>query len=470
MSRTMTSALVAVFLAAFLTFASVPASAQDESQLPVARASVTPGEAVTVGQPVTVEVEVLVPTFFRNAPRFPDLDVADALVVFNDRGRNLTERRGGRTWAGQSRSYTIYPQRPGSFEIERIDIALSYSAGGSDVANVRVSPPPVRFEATVPEEAAELDYFIATSALSLEEIIEVAAPAGAAAAPTIRTLRVGESLTRTVTVTVQDALSMVVPPLDLGSPDGLAAYPAQPQVTDTGGERGARIVGTRVESTTFVAEREGRYTLPAVELAWWDVTAGALQQASAAALEVEVVANPDLAPEFALPGEDADRFRTGEAGATRISVADTLRRWGPVLLGVVILLYVGRRSLQHLGLDLEQLVRGDAAAREERRRFRAFRQAARSQQAAETARAFMRWLDFRGRRPGTYRAFAVEAQDSQLDREARSLGDSLYGKRATEPAAWSGRALAGGVERVRRRARERKEAAANAPVLPPLNP
>jgi hypothetical protein len=262
---------------------------------------------------------------------------------------------------------------------------------------------------------------------------------------------------------------MLVPPLDLGSPDGLAAYPAQPRVNDTSGERGGRIVGTRVESTTFVAESEGRYTLPAVELAWWDVATAELRQATADAIYIEVVANPDLAVAFALPEEDPSVLGGGEPSA-RISVLDALRRWGVPLLGLAAFVYLGAWVLRRFGVDVEDLLRGDATDREEELRFRAFRDAARSQQAAETARSFMRWLDFRNRGPGTFAAFAAKARDAELYDQARALAESVYGRPEAAPREWSGRVLASRVEKARREASKKEEAASAEPALPPLNP
>ena len=453
----------AVLMATFVLW---PAAAQDQAEQPIARARVTPDAVVTVGQPVTVEVEVLVPTFFSGAPRFPDLDVADALVIFNDRGRNISERRGGRSWAGQSRSYTIYPQRAGTYEIPRIDVEVRYSAGGANRTSATVSPQPVRFEATVPAAAEGLGYFIATTGLTLDEKIEAAQPQESTE---VLTLRRGDSFTRTITVTVQDALSMVVPPLDLGAPEGLATYPAQPVVEDTGGDRGEPIVGTRVESTTFVATEEGRYRLPTVELAWWDVAAEELRTAGAEAIDIEVVANPDLVTEFVLPVDDEEMLGGETAPGTRISLVEYARRYGMPVLAMLLVAYGVTRLARRPGLDIGRLLHGDPDVQEEVRLFRDFCEAARSHRGADTARAFMRWLDRWNRRPGTYAEFSAAAADADMDREARALGASLYARPAAEPISWSGPMLARNVERARRRARK-KEAAEERPPLPPLNP
>ena len=65
-----------------------------------------------------IVVEVLVPSYFTGAPRFPELDIAGALTIFEPRGANFTKREGRTTWAGQRRSYTVYPERAGQYNVD----------------------------------------------------------------------------------------------------------------------------------------------------------------------------------------------------------------------------------------------------------------------------------------------------------------------------------------------------------------
>ena len=108
--------------------------------------------SVTVGQPVTLTVDVYVPSFFTGAPRFPQLEVKDAVVVFIDEGTNLNQRAGQQDYAGQRRSYRIYPQREGEFVVP--DFAVKVSFTGED-GPTRV-PAPAKggsFQATIPAGA-----------------------------------------------------------------------------------------------------------------------------------------------------------------------------------------------------------------------------------------------------------------------------------------------------------------------------
>ena len=111
----------------------------------------------------------------------------------------------------------------------------------------------------------------------------------------------GESFTRTITMTATDAFAMMLPPLSFPPVDGLGVYPAQPRVSDTSGERGETRVGKRVESVTYVLQKAGEYRLPAIEIDWWDTAAAGLRRASLPELAFNVAANPACRPRSPCP-------------------------------------------------------------------------------------------------------------------------------------------------------------------------
>ena len=432
-----------------MAVSALPLLAQEPAEpepRPFARARLEPGPRVTVGQPVTVVVEVLVPSFFTGAPRFPALDVDDALAIFKDRGINFTERVDGETWAGQSRGYDVYPQRPGEFEIEAIPVRVRYrSESGGVRTEVTVTPPPVSFEAVLPPEAADLPYFISTTQLGIEQSFD-REPG---------TLKVGEAFVRTITMTVEDALSMVIPPLPADRLPGLAVYPDPPEVTDEGGERGERIVGRRVERITYVAEEAGEYRLAPIELAWWDVGAKSLRTATLPALDVHVEPDPGAGAEIPLPPEEIAGEPAAAESRPRVSLVDLLRRWGPPLAAGALFLYLFARLWRRIQ---PAVCRRFADARLERREseavyFARFRRAARSGDPRATWNQWIAWLDRAHRGPGcaTIRAFVQGTGNPDLEREAQALDALLFAGDGSGERPWSSRALYQAVSRTRRR-------------------
>ena len=401
---------------------------------------------MTVGQPVTVVVEVLVPNWFTGAPWFPSLDVADAIAIYEDRGGvNFTESIEGETWAGQSRSYDVYPQRPGRFEI------AADSGPGALQARDQAAGAGRWFAATgalrgrlATRRRGSALFHQQRQSSSLEQSFD--RPAGEAEGRRgFRSHGHGH--------VVEDALSMVVPPLPTVDVPGLASYPDPPVVRDEGGERGEPIRGRRVESTTFVAEREGRYRLEPIELVWWDVGADTLRTASLPAVDILVEANPDAAAEIALP-EDEAAAEAPSKGTDRLSLRD-LFRW---LLLLAILVVAGRFGAGRLP-ELRRRLEAERRKREqsEAAYFERFRSAARSGDELATWNRWIAWLDrsHRGPETATVRGFVEAAGDDELQRLAGVLTARLFCDSATvdDGDQLSLPRLAQRVAAVRRRAR-----------------
>ncbi len=442
-------------IAVLLAVAAIPLVAQETSEggaqaepQPFARSRLEPGDRVTVGQSLTIVVEVLVPTWFTGAPSFPSLDVGDAIAIFEDRGINFTERIEGETWAGQSRSYQVYPQRSGEFEIAAIPVRVRYMSPSSGPRGEKtVSPPPVRFNAIVPPGAEDLSYFISTTELAIEQSFD-REPG---------TLKVGDAFIRTITITVKDALSMVIPPLPLDAAPGLAVYPDPPEVWEKGGERGQQIVGIRVERTTYVAEKAGDYQLAPLELSWWDVQSERMQTSNLPALDFYVEPNPGLMAEIPLPPEDAIESPAGAKSKARVSLLELLRRWGiPLTFAWLIFWLLSRLWRRYQPALSRQLADSRRRRREsEAVYFARFRRAVRSDDPRSTWNELAAWLDRIHRGPGaaTIRAFVEASGDSALERQAEALEELLFARREGVESGWSKRSFYRAVSNARRKLR-----------------
>jgi len=412
------------------------AVAQEEPG-PLARASLEPDVPVTVGEPVVLTVEVLVPSWFTGAPRYPEVDLPDAMVIFEEQGGfNFNERIGGTSFAGQRRQYRIYPMRPGGFDLTDLAVEVRYAVNARPSAPTPVPLDPLSFEATVPEEAAGLDYFVAATEIQLSGDLE----------PEPKGLKVGDALTRTVTTTARDAFAMLLPPLPLESIAGLALYPDPPRVSDSGGERGAARVGERVESATYVLQEAGEYELPAIELAWWDVEARRMRRAGIPAVRFSVAPNPTLVEEIPLPEET---MATSEAPAPPPPTwRDVLRRWAPWALLAVVMIVVAAGPVWRLGQRLAARLADWQRRRSESEvaYFDRFRRAAASADPIATYKGLLAWLDrcYRGPAAATVEAFVRSAEEPQLTREAEALDHRLFGEPSSRPesGSWSGRRLA----------------------------
>ena len=83
-------------------------------------------------------------------------------------------------------------------------------------------------------------------------------------------IKVGEPITRTITVTAKGQRASLIPPFsEPSSVQNYKTYQDQPQLKDQKTSQG--FVGIRTESEAIVASIEGELTLPELKVQWWDV-------------------------------------------------------------------------------------------------------------------------------------------------------------------------------------------------------
>lgn len=433
---------------------------------PIVRTRLDPSGAVMVGQPVTLTVEILVPTWFLKAPKFPTfLDVPNAIAEYLEGSNvNLSERIGSDTWAGLSRQYRVYPQLPGKVEIPPVEISIVYALPDTRPSEpLTVSSRPQTVTARIPSQAADLGYFISTSKFTLEQALD----------PDPKDLKVGESLTRTITMTVAESSTMMLPPVTFKPIEGLAVYPAPPIIKDTGGERGEARIGTRVDEATYIVEEEGDYALPEIELQWWDLGAGRLRAAKLPSIAFNAVPNPDLVQEIALPVEEI-KETAGEKEPGIEKYLTYLKDWLPWVLTVG---FLAALVLRFYGGPLKRIVSGltgprDADPRREASaRFNAFRKACMDGDPGGALNHLLNWLDLTGvvTGPPTLQEFVKRSGDRLLEEQAKELTALLFGPNGD--GAWDGREFYRRARKARGSWVDKKQpAGGKGTELPGLNP
>lgn len=84
----------------------------------------------------------------------------------------------------------------------------------------------------------------------------------------ISDLKVGEPVTRTITLIAQGQHASAIPPIAaLTNIDGLKSYKDQPQLET--GKTSEGFVASRIESEAIVASKAGEFTLPELSIQWW---------------------------------------------------------------------------------------------------------------------------------------------------------------------------------------------------------
>ena len=231
------------------------------------------------GQPLTLRLTVLVPTWLPKPVVFPTLEAPNILVQIPEGATGPVSRTiEGETWSGVSRRYRVTPMVPDQVQIPVQDLIVTWADPGKpDPLQQTIALDPIVIEGKLPEGAEDLTPIIAAQSLTLTQ--DVAAPE--------MPLKAGDSITVTLTAEIEGTSAMFLPRL-LPAVDvkGIAAYPAEPIVSDK--ENRGKLSGTRTESITLVAQSGGGGAFPEIELAWYNLDSGKVETTQTEGFEITV--------------------------------------------------------------------------------------------------------------------------------------------------------------------------------------
>ena len=204
------------------------------------------------------------------------LELENAIVEELTR-RNFQRQINGRLWRVTQLRYAIYPQQRGTLEIPALALTAREVLPGRSLLGARLgkrfrlSEDPVTINIKpVPESFPGSIWLPATS---LELTQSWSKPP--------ETMEVGDSTTRTLSLTADGLLSSQLPPItsvsESGSITGIRVYPDQESSDQI--ERTEGFLGKRTRSEALVASGSGSWTLPEVRVPWWNTETNSLEYA-----------------------------------------------------------------------------------------------------------------------------------------------------------------------------------------------
>jgi hypothetical protein len=280
-------------------------------------------------------------------------------------------------------------------------------------------------------------------------------------------LKVGDSVTRTVTIRAEGTPAMLLPPTPFAGVDGLAVYPSQPSVADNLDRRTGSSAASRVDEATYMLQAAGEYTLPALDIAWWNVRDSKVEHAQVDPVVLHVANDPAL--------------RTGGAVDTspiRVDwrsvfdwILDHLLISAIALIALGALLWLAPLAVRAVWQSAAQ--RRSAYLNSEARWFAELRAAGHNRDPAKVYFALLNWLQrFEPLAPGgNLDALKQAAADPELDREIANIETALFAPQSRTAPNWSPRRLLKRVSLARRRLLRSAPAQPRQKILPDsLNP
>lgn len=110
--------------------------------------------------------------------------------------------------------------------------------------------------------------------------------------------KVGEPITRTITLTAAGLAKAQLPKIVMNAPTGLKIYPDQAELHSNLTKE--RLISQKRQNFALVASHAGEYVLPKITIAWWNTVTNKYQQAILPEQTITVLANNDLPQQPAL--------------------------------------------------------------------------------------------------------------------------------------------------------------------------
>jgi hypothetical protein len=290
-----------------------------------------PADSIMVGSLLELQLDVLTDSWFTDAPTLPDLKLPGALVMPPDgHAEHINQTLEGKSFNGMRYHYRITPNSVQSYDIPALTVRAK---PGQASAELSAQSQPLRFNATQPPGFQPGEPVLVAQGLRFTQKISYSSTP----------LKVGDSITRQLTLQADNALAMSLPAPALGDVSGLSRYPKNPQISDLDDGRGNFTGGQRIDTVTYRIEIEGRHQLPAIVLKWWDASSQKSRTVEVPALTFEAAANSAYRPVFSIT---EDLKKLGQQ--SRLHLSGHWLLIGALLLIVALLVWFARPVAQRL--------------------------------------------------------------------------------------------------------------------------
>ncbi|MGR5145539.1 BatD family protein [Photobacterium alginatilyticum] len=234
-----------------------------------------------VNQQVILYIDVATPRWFTGGTRIASIEIPGVIVKQrNSLATNYSQRKEGVTWSHQRWEITLYPQQSGRFVVPSIDVDVQVSVPDGRSVKGRIATLPLTFDVSLPSPLLiQNGHWLSASELKIEEQWELSRDAGE--------LKVGDAITRTVTVHGEDTLSVLIPPIlpsyvqqeqQQTVTNPFQVY-VQPSKLSDSQERG-NYRSSRLDQAVYIVQSGGDIVFPALELLWWNTSSQQLETLS----------------------------------------------------------------------------------------------------------------------------------------------------------------------------------------------
>ncbi len=240
--------------------------------------------SVYPGEPIRLSVIVYTSTWFTTSPRFQNLSVPNAFVISFKRTISGMRKVGGKQYASLEYTYQVFPYSSGELEVPSFKIDIeSPSEGDYKGKAITLETESISINVKdIPKGwPKEYEWFTAQNVFVNDQWNTNA-----------DTLKVGELLTRTISLNAKGTMPNFIPSVKLEGGSGYRVYQQQTKQLDTRTNQQAN--GKRIEEWLYLFEQPGQYEIPAYQMHWFSPVQQKIMSKSSKSHRVVVIPNDEL--------------------------------------------------------------------------------------------------------------------------------------------------------------------------------
>jgi hypothetical protein len=207
-------------------------------------------------------------------------------------------------------------------------------------------------------------------------------------------IRVGDSITRTITLQADGLLDSQLPPFEFANISGAKIYPDQGSTETTVTDGG--VVASRVDSAAIIPTRSGVIELPEVSYSWWNTETQQQQQAMIPASRLTVLpalqSNQSSSTPLAI---DHSPVSTATDNKVTVATATHSTLWPAIAAlmaaGWMVTLYLWWRTRRKLLQSTQPVAATTVSAPSEKQAYKQLAKACKQQQAKDIRLALIDW-------------------------------------------------------------------------------
>ena len=234
-----------------------------------------------VGQRATMFVELRAPGSFEGTANFDLPKIPSTLLMKIGNPVVSSQDIEGASWFVQTHEFALFSQKAGVLDVPAFSVSFSHHEGFvGPVTEVKTRTSPATIEIQRPPGSEQIGFLVTTESLEVTERWD--SPPGAS--------KVGGMFKRTIIERAPNLTGMALAPAPTTAPDGIKVYPGNAETKDKL-ERGD-FLGERRETITYLLQKSGTLSLPALTYVWWNPKTQTLDSRTLPAVTFEVAAPP----------------------------------------------------------------------------------------------------------------------------------------------------------------------------------